>query len=112
VPITKQKNTNIFQLLHCQQTQSLLDHAVFVNSTATLIERLFDHTIFCEWRKKQKTKGVDENINLTYVLKRSRSVKFSSLWCYFSQLKKMLLVKVNIEIGRFVQILIISSLSD
>jgi hypothetical protein len=62
--------------------------------------------MYCEWRKNQKAKAVDENIILAYVLERSRRVKSSSLWSYFFQLKKMLLVKENIDIGRFVQILI------
>jgi hypothetical protein len=69
-----------------------------------------EYKLFCEWRKNQKAKGVDENIILAYVLERSRSVKSSSLWSYFSQLKKMLLVKENIDIGRFVQILIFTSI--
>jgi hypothetical protein len=69
-----------------------------------------EYKLFCEWRKNQKAKGVNENIILAYVLERSRSVKSSSLWSYFSQLKKMLLVKENIDIGRFVQILIFTSI--
>jgi hypothetical protein len=63
-----------------------------------------EYKLFCEWRKNQKAKGVDENIILAYVLERSRSVKSSSLWSYFSQLKKMLLVKENIDTGRFHQV--------
>ncbi|CAH1366407.1 unnamed protein product, partial [Tenebrio molitor] len=55
--------------------------------------------LYCEWRKNQKAKAVDENIILAYVLERSRRVKSSSLWSYFFQLKKMLLVKENIDIG-------------
>ncbi|KAJ3619705.1 hypothetical protein MTP99_005364 [Tenebrio molitor] len=46
----------------------------------------------------------EKEYKLSYVLERSRSVKSSSLWSYFSQLKKMLLVKENIDIGRFHQV--------
>jgi hypothetical protein len=35
MPITKQKNTNIFQLFHCQQTQSLLITLYYVHFDRT-----------------------------------------------------------------------------
>jgi hypothetical protein len=44
VPITKQKNTNIFQLFHCQQTQSLLITLYF--NSIRLFFIVFSLTLF------------------------------------------------------------------
>jgi hypothetical protein len=60
-----------------------------------------EYTIFCEWKRKQ-ARGVDENIMLAYISERSKNAKPSSLLSYYSQLKKMLSVKENIDISRFV----------
>ncbi|EEZ98867.1 hypothetical protein TcasGA2_TC004479 [Tribolium castaneum] len=55
---------------------------------------------FCEWRKRKDAKGIDERF-LAYISERSKNAKSSSLWAYYSQLKKMLSVKENIDISRF-----------
>jgi hypothetical protein len=61
-----------------------------------------EYAIFCEWRKRKQARGVDENIMLAYISERPKNAKPSSLWSYYSQLKKMLSVKENIDISRFV----------
>ena len=61
-----------------------------------------EYTNFCEWRKRKHAKGADERIILAYISERSKNAKSSSLWSYYSQLKKMLSVKENIDISRFV----------
>jgi ABC-type phosphate transport system permease subunit len=65
VPITKQKNTNIFQLFHCQQTQSLLItlylYLLFLIKTATKYfiykeinkKRFFKESTYVETEKHQ-----------------------------------------------------------
>ncbi|XP_063925239.1 uncharacterized protein LOC135139081 isoform X1 [Zophobas morio] len=63
-----------------------------------------EYTNFCEWRKRKHAKGVDERIILAYISERSKNAKSSSLWSYYSQLKKMLSVKENINISRFHQV--------
>ncbi|KAJ3643905.1 hypothetical protein Zmor_026587 [Zophobas morio] len=63
-----------------------------------------EYTNFCEWRKRKHAKGVDERIILAYISERSKNAKSSSLWSYYSQLKKMLSVKENIDISRFHQV--------
>ncbi|EFA12852.1 hypothetical protein TcasGA2_TC000149 [Tribolium castaneum] len=60
-----------------------------------------EYSNFCEWRKRKDAKGVDERIILAYISERSKNAKSSSLWAYYSQLKKMLSVKENIDISRF-----------
>ncbi|EFA00061.2 hypothetical protein TcasGA2_TC002874 [Tribolium castaneum] len=57
-----------------------------------------EYSNFCEWRKQKDAKGVDERIILVYISERSKNAKSSSLWAYYSQLKKMLSVKENIDI--------------
>ncbi|EFA00012.1 hypothetical protein TcasGA2_TC002818 [Tribolium castaneum] len=58
-----------------------------------------EYSNFCEWRKRKDAKGVDERIILAYISERSKNAKSSSLWAYYSQLKKMLSVKENIVIS-------------
>ncbi|XP_044260438.1 uncharacterized protein LOC123008614 [Tribolium madens] len=60
-----------------------------------------EYNCFCNWRNKKNARGVDEKIILAYISERSKTVKSSSLWSYHSQLKKMLLVKENVDINRF-----------
>ncbi|EFA00776.1 hypothetical protein TcasGA2_TC003662 [Tribolium castaneum] len=60
-----------------------------------------EYSNFCEWRKRKDAKGVDERIILAYISERSKNAKSSSLWAYYSQLKKMLSVKENIDMSRF-----------
>ncbi|EEZ99467.2 hypothetical protein TcasGA2_TC000033 [Tribolium castaneum] len=59
-----------------------------------------EYSNFCEWRKRKDAKGADERIILAYISERSKNAKSSSLWAYYSQLKKMLSVKENIDISR------------
>ncbi|RZC34607.1 hypothetical protein BDFB_014317, partial [Asbolus verrucosus] len=54
-----------------------------------------EYANFCQWRKRKQARGVDEKIILTYISERSKNAKSSSLWSYYSQLKKMLSVKEN-----------------
>ncbi|XP_064212473.1 uncharacterized protein LOC135265978 [Tribolium castaneum] len=63
-----------------------------------------EYSNFCEWRKRKDAKGVDERIILAYISERSKNAKSSLLWAYYSQLKKMLSVKENIDISRFHQV--------
>nr|XP_015833604.1 PREDICTED: uncharacterized protein LOC107397543 [Tribolium castaneum] len=63
-----------------------------------------EYSNFCEWRKRKDAKGVDERIILAYISERSKNAKSSSLWAYYSQLKKMLSVKENIDMSRFHQV--------
>ncbi|KAJ8915692.1 hypothetical protein NQ315_000626, partial [Exocentrus adspersus] len=51
---------------------------------------------FCEWRNKKPAKGVNDKIIMANISGKSKSVKPSSLWSYYSQLKKMLSVKENV----------------
>ncbi|XP_045462723.1 uncharacterized protein LOC123672598 [Harmonia axyridis] len=62
------------------------------------------YTAFCAWRNNKKAKGVNEKIILAYISEQSKKVKSSSLWSYYSQLKKMLALKEKIDIGRFHQV--------
>ena len=59
------------------------------------------YTNFCEWRKQKNAKGVDERIILAYISGWSKHVESVSQWSYYSQLKKMLSVKENIDISMF-----------
>ncbi|XP_044264585.1 uncharacterized protein LOC123011281 isoform X2 [Tribolium madens] len=63
-----------------------------------------EYNCFCNWRNIKNARGVDEKIILAYISERSKTVKSSSLWSYHSQLKKMLLVKENVDINRFHQV--------
>lgn len=63
-----------------------------------------EYVNFCEWRKRKDVRGVDETIILAYIHERSKNAKSSSLWAYYSQLKKMLSVKENIDISRYVKL--------
>ncbi|EEZ99610.1 hypothetical protein TcasGA2_TC002127 [Tribolium castaneum] len=65
-----------------------------------------EYSNFCEWRKRKDAKGIDERIILAYISERSKNAKYLSLWAYYSQLKKMLSVKENIDISRFVRIIL------
>ncbi|KAJ8910999.1 hypothetical protein NQ315_011264 [Exocentrus adspersus] len=62
---------------------------------------------FCEWRNKKQVRGVNDKIIMAYTEKSKRvksSSESSSLWSYYSQLKKMLSVKENVDISRFHQV--------
>ncbi|KAJ8915477.1 hypothetical protein NQ315_003240 [Exocentrus adspersus] len=59
---------------------------------------------FCEWRNKKQVRGVNDKIIMAYISEKSKRVKSSSLWSYYSQLKKMLSVKENVDISRFHQV--------
>ncbi|XP_044755091.1 uncharacterized protein LOC123314044 [Coccinella septempunctata] len=77
--------------------------AVILLKSKTLYEK--EYTAFCTWRnKRKKAKSVNEKIILAYIPERSKKVKSSSLWSYYSQLKKMLALKEKIDIGRFYQV--------
>ncbi|KAJ8909729.1 hypothetical protein NQ315_014380 [Exocentrus adspersus] len=54
---------------------------------------------FCEWRNKKQVRGVNDKIIMAYISEKSKRVKSSSLWSYYSQLKKMLSVKENVDIS-------------
>jgi hypothetical protein len=49
----------------------------------------------------KNARGIDEKFILGYISERSKTVKSSSLWSYHSQLTKMLLIKENVDINRF-----------
>lgn len=68
------------------------------NKSKSLYEK--EYMLFCQWRNKKQVKGVNEKIIMAYISEKSKNVKSSSLWSYYSQLKKMLSVKENVDISK------------
>ena len=62
-----------------------------------------EYRAFLKWKKSKMVNGVtNEKMLIAYFGEKSRSVKPSSLWSYFSMIKKTLLVHENIDISRYV----------
>ena len=61
-----------------------------------------EYTNFCEWKKRKHAKGINKRIIFAYISEWSKNAKSSSVLSCYSQLKKMLSVKENIDVSRFV----------
>lgn len=56
---------------------------------------------FMKWRQTNKATSFSENILVAYFVELSSKVKPSTLWGHFSMLKATLVVKNNINIGKY-----------
>ncbi|KAJ3650167.1 hypothetical protein Zmor_011163 [Zophobas morio] len=56
---------------------------------------------FCEWRCSKNVTNCDEKFVMAYLSQMSKVYKPSSLWCTYSKLKKMLKIKENVDISKF-----------
>ncbi|XP_044264932.1 uncharacterized protein LOC123011529 [Tribolium madens] len=97
----KEENQVFVPDLVIQEASEAINKVVSVKSKQ-LYEKEYGN--FCEWMKLKDAKEVDERIILSSLSERSKNAKSSSLWAYYSQLKKMLFVKENIDISRFHQV--------
>ncbi|KAJ3638962.1 hypothetical protein MTP99_002290 [Tenebrio molitor] len=59
------------------------------------------YAIFCEWRKAKGANGVNEDLILAYLYENSEKYKPSSLWAFYSMLKKTLISYENVNIADF-----------
>lgn len=57
--------------------------------------------MFSEWREANSIKGVNEEVLLAYFSNKSKKVKPSSLWSYYSMLKSTILINENVDISKY-----------
>ncbi|KAK9696284.1 hypothetical protein QE152_g32011 [Popillia japonica] len=60
-----------------------------------------EYQSFKKWKSTNKITGMSEKVLLAYFSEKSKQVKPSSLWSYYSMLKRTLLIIENFDIFKF-----------
>ncbi|KAK9695456.1 hypothetical protein QE152_g32564 [Popillia japonica] len=72
-----------------------------------------EYQSFKKWESTNKITGMSEKVLLAYFSEKSKQVKPSSLWSYYSMLKRTLLIIQNFDISKFGKLInLMKNLSD